>query len=180
MKQLIGISGVATSGKDTFFKISQKLLQAKTECKRHSLAHALKTEVDTLCREQLGFSAFTEDPSQKELIRNLLVSWGQLRRQQNTSYWVNVIKGNFIEGVNFITDVRFKDEVDFIKKNGGKLLFLYRKKGNYLITPANDVEQKFTLPLQSVADVTLTWDSVGSDLHLLEDQVHTTLNKLLN
>lgn len=179
MKKIIGLCGVARSGKDTFFNISQKLLLNKTKSVKHSFAHVLKKELDELFIEQLGFSSFTEDPIQKELIRSTLSAWGQLRRTQNPLYWIEKVQDHFINGVNFITDVRFKNEVDFIKRCNGRVLYIHRLKDNDVIAPANDLECKHTLPLQSVADHCITWDTVGSDTYLLETQVESALNKLL-
>lgn len=180
MKKIIGLCGVARCGKDTFFKISQKLLQNKVPLAKHSFAFALKQELDMLCKEQLGFSSFTEDSFQKELIRETLASWGQLRRLQNPLYWVEKIQNNFIEGINFITDVRFENEINFIKNNGGKIIFIHRTKNSVLISPANETELKHTLPLRALADHCITWDTVEEDIHLLDTQVKQTLTVLLD
>jgi len=81
MKEIIGLCGVARSGKDTFFKLAKDVLTLKgIACTRHSLAHALKCELDHLFQTHLKFSSFTEINEQKELSRDVMVAWSQLRR----------------------------------------------------------------------------------------------------
>ena len=77
---IIGVTGFARSGKDTFFKESSKLL-SKAQCHRYAFADALKHESDDFLKKNVGISAFT-DAEDKELIRPFLVTYGtELRRK---------------------------------------------------------------------------------------------------
>ena len=181
MKQLIGLCGVARSGKDTFYKLAKTYLeQYNIACMRHSLADALKHELDPLFKYQLGFSSFTETASEKELSRNVMVAWGQLRRAQNDFYWIDTIKNNLVNGVNIITDIRFKNEIEYVKSSGGKVVYVERlDENNHTIEPINDSERTDTTPLAAIADYKLTWNTVGNtDVHLLSAQVENTFKML--
>ena len=72
-KRLIGICGVARSGKDTLAEI---ILNHKGGGKILSIADALKRDLDPLLKKRIGHSAFSEDPAIKKIIRPLLVCYG--------------------------------------------------------------------------------------------------------
>jgi len=182
MKILLGLCGVARSGKDTFFNVTKEVLSERNvNCFKHSFAFSLKTELDDLCKKQLGFSAFTEDKHQKELIRDVLSAWGQLRRAQSNAYWIDKVKDNLQQGINLITDVRYQNEVTYIKNLGGKILYINRlDETGRLVIPANKDEEKYTLPLQGVADVIISWKTVNKNTNDLHHTVLETLNKLVD
>jgi len=181
MKEVIGLCGVARSGKDTFFTLAEDMLMVKNiVCTRHSLAYALKYELDPLFQSQLKFSSFTEISEQKELSRDVMVAWSNLRRTQDPAYWINSIKSNFTDGFNIITDVRFKNEIDYIKSIGGKVVFLNRRiNETQFVPPANTNELTNTLPLSSSADYTLTWNTAGdSEIHTLAHYIEEVFQAL--
>ena len=72
--KVIGISGLARSGKDTLFQfLSGKLKEDNISSKRLAFADELKEECDDFLKKNIGISAFTEKNSEKEIIRPFLV-----------------------------------------------------------------------------------------------------------
>lgn len=135
--KVIGISGVARAGKDTFAAILIKQLElAGKKVKRVALADPLKLFCDEFCRKNLGISAFTQDNAEKLLIRPLLVWFGDAKRKQtNGRFWIEQAdKAIWDAGLTdenkkpydyvVVTDVRYDhyeaDEASWIKreKNG--------------------------------------------------------------
>lgn len=68
----IAFSGYAGAGKDT---AASGLI--KVGFKRVCFGDIIKRQLDPMIRENLGFSAFTEDRCQKRLIRGVLEQWGE-------------------------------------------------------------------------------------------------------
>ena len=96
--KLIGISGLARSGKDTLFELlSSKLNKEKVSSKRLAFADELKEECDDFLRSNIGISAFTEDNSEKEIIRPFLVCYGsKIRRRLNKNCWIERLSNKLI------------------------------------------------------------------------------------
>ena len=143
--KLIGISGFARSGKDTFYERCKQILSSVgEESKRYSFADALKNELDELLVKYTGISAFTENNQEKEIVRPLLVTYGtDVRRKLNENCWIEKIsEGIDLDlGLNkhvFITDVRFLNEAKWIKNKGGILINVNREG----VGPANKDEKE--------------------------------------
>jgi tRNA uridine 5-carbamoylmethylation protein Kti12 len=73
--KVIGISGLARSGKDCFATIATKILTEKYKLKvdRHALAYELKDDLKDLVKKKTGIDIFTEKTEEKNIIRPLLV-----------------------------------------------------------------------------------------------------------
>jgi hypothetical protein len=166
MSQLIGISGFARSGKDTAFERS-KLMLAKEgkEAVRFAFADALKSEVDKLLLEHAGISAFTENKKDKELIRPLLVTYGtEIRRKLDPNCWIKKIQQDVVDQLNlgkyvFVTDVRFQNEAEWIRLNGGFLLNISRSGAS----PANHEEHRQYHRMKKLISYNIMWDTYGDD-----------------
>ena len=136
---VIGVSGMARAGKDTFVKIARKILKENgyTSIKL-AFADELKEEIDPFLKEYYGISAWTDITEEKNFIRPLLVAHGcQKRLQTNGTYWIDKINGEVdiihCEDVVFISDCRFPNEVDWVHdKRGG--WFVHLKKYSVLNT----------------------------------------------
>lgn len=122
---IIGVSGVARAGKDTFASILTNLLKAEGKSvDKFAFADALKQDCDSFCKEKLGVSAFTQVPEEKLLIRPLLVWYGDAKRKQsNGRYWVDIIDKKVkasTADVCLVTDVRYdfyeRDEISWVKE----------------------------------------------------------------
>jgi hypothetical protein len=164
MNNLIGISGFARAGKDTFCeRCSDILLKYGLKSRQFSFANALKNELNDLLLDNIGISAFTEDNEEKKIIRPLLVTYGtEVRRKLNPACWIESISSKVEESLKegyyvFISDVRFLNEASWIQDSGG-LLFNIQRDG---IGPANKDEQEQYNLFRSMVDYTISWPSFG-------------------
>jgi hypothetical protein len=163
---IIGLTGLARCGKDTFCSYAISYLNSKNQNGvRLAFADALKKDVDDFLTEKLGISAFTEITAEKEIIRPMLTTWGtEIMRKQDDLHWVkkveeeiNVNKSKNI--VSIVTDIRFPNEINYIHKIGGKVIHL-TMNGN---VPANDYERENDPLLKKDADCLVVWDKYGDD-----------------
>ena len=164
--KIIGISGNATVGKDSFCQTLIELLAENgfTKSKRLAFADELKYEVDGFLKETMDISAFTTDVKEKQIIRPFLVWWGtDFRRDINKDHWINKLKNKIIddEAIYIITDVRYQNEFEWLKENGGFSIFLDRlDKFNNNIPPANDYELQNNQFIKSKCNIFTTWQTV--------------------
>jgi len=184
MRKLIGITGFARSGKDTFFKRCEHYLSQEGKvAKRFAFADALKLEVDSLLSEHTGISAFTEKDSEKEMIRPLLVTYGtDIRRALNPNCWIEKIQPNVIKALSnneyvFITDVRYANEAQWIQMNNGLVINIRRHE----VGPANHEEHRQSVRMKKHIAFNLDWPTFGeNDLHLCDEYVVPALKAFLN
>ena len=141
---LVGISGKRGSGKDL---LASLLVERHGYC-RLSFAEELKRRV----REDFGLTKEQTDGSKKEdntqyiksiippnagpedtvvafmwTPRDIMIEYGQFFRKFDPNYWVNKVFKS-AEGEKLcVSDVRFKNEADYIKKLGGIVVRLERK-----------------------------------------------------
>lgn len=183
MIKLIGVSGFARSGKDTFFERSKLLLEKNgKKAVRVAFADALKSECDELLSKYTGISAFTEEDKDKELIRPLLVTYGtHIRRALNQNCWIEKVQPQVIEYLNsdhyvFVTDVRFKNEAQWIKMNGGIVVNVSREG----VKPANHEEHKQYHRMKGIIGYNLFWPTYGAeDISKCDDHVFPLFSHLL-
>ena len=196
--KIIGISGVARSGKNTFGNIAQDIfIKNGYEPIQVAFADLLKNEVDhMLTNNNFNLSAYTSDSKQKENIRPLLVWWGMARRlTSNGSYWIDKVdkyilgtlqnwhaKG-YSDNIVFInTDCRFSNEVDYIHSRGGKIIHIKKYEmreasqmepglsNKCYIQPPNDEERKNDPIVQKMADQKFEWEHINeSDPEILKN-----------
>lgn len=185
-KKVLGISGVARSGKDTFAAIlTRNLQQAGKSVKRIALADPLKADVDGFLVKNLGVSAFSQIPEEKLLIRPMLVWYGDAQRKRTGGrYWIDLAK-KAIEESNYdyyiITDVRYdvyeKDELYFLKNEVNGILCHISKyaierthdeKDHWtmlekkFVQPANDHEAANDPKIKAAAHHRIEWEDEGS------------------
>jgi hypothetical protein len=141
---ILGLCGLACSGKDSFFNFAEEFYKNRnTKCKRFAFADELKKEVNQDLKLKFNISSFTEDKKEKEIIRPHLVEYGMNKRESsNGRYWIDKIQNEVKEylekdRVAIITDVRFKNEVDWVNSIGESIYI--SKMGN---TPPNEEEKK--------------------------------------
>ena len=142
---IIGLCGNARSGKDTFCRIAQIFLdKKKVGAARAAFADELKKDLDDLCRHKIGFSAFTEDPENKEILRPLLVSYGtDIMRKLDENWWIERIDKTLgvhqqLELLPIITDVRYPNEMKWIQEEKNGVCIHLTRHG---IGPANKEEK---------------------------------------
>jgi dephospho-CoA kinase len=165
MNKIIGITGVAGSGKDLFYS----LLSKKRHASRFALAYELKNELRDFSMSLYGIDPVSCSRADKEKIRNLLVFHGDFRRKQTEGrYWIEKLeqKINFANSeVICITDIRFveyeKDEIHWLKKEkNGILIHISRilEDGTIKLAP-NEKEEKNDPILKDMADYRIKWST---------------------
>ena len=131
--KIIGIAGPARSGKDT----AGDYLINTCGFTRLSFAQPLKDMVCALlgCDEKFielnkDFHLSTCGYSPRELLQTLGTEWGRQTLHQN--FWVDILEHKLndltdqaCEGV-VITDVRFENEADMIRRQGGIIVHVSR------------------------------------------------------
>lgn len=170
---VIGISGVAGSGKDTFFH----LLNQRINCKRVSLADALKEEVNEWTIKHYGIDALTCSREEKNEIRDFLVFHASKKRKiSNGRHWVDIANKKISEHNSnnhiVITDIRYNhyenDEVSWLKNELGGILVHVRmyeeipdsNEGaliRHYSQPANEEEAFHDPEVRKDADYQLDW-----------------------
>jgi len=152
MKKIIGIAGNARSGKDTVGTLIKQFAEKQgQQVSLVSFASALRDELNSFCLEKLGISSYTTDEQEKKIIRPLLVCWGtEIRRANDESYWVKALEQNMNDDntLYIITDLRFVNEFNWIKKNCGVTIYLDRAS----IAPANHYEKENNVILEKLVD----------------------------
>lgn len=129
-KKIVAISGYLRSGKNSFASEIQKQLKEvapNLTVEQFSFASSLRLELDFFLRDNFKISAWTEDEKEKAIIRPLLISYGNAKREiSNGQYWIEKLH-NKIErsqcDIALITDLRYAenedDELAWLKKNRG-------------------------------------------------------------
>ena len=180
--QIIGISGYARVGKDSFGKILSQELSVgyNKSAKRLSLAYELKKDLDTFLLKKFNISAFTEDSEEKKFIRPLLICYGtNLMRKKDPEYWIKKLQktidiNNASGIIPLVCDIRFENEADWIHRNNGILINLKR----FGIEPA-DENERFNGPiLESKSDLNIDWEQV-ENLQSLKPKVKEILGTIL-
>lgn len=130
---VIGISGLARCGKDTFSSfLIKKLSYIGVPSIQLSLADPIKRALDSTLKKDFGISAFTNNNEEKEFIRPLLVTYGTtLGRKKDENFWINKlepkIQKNLERGfITVISDVRHVNEAEWIQKKGGYVIHITR------------------------------------------------------
>lgn len=166
LPDVIGVAGLARSGKDTFAALSAKILSKyDKKIMKGGFAHAVKADLHQLLVSKVGISAYTEIDEEKKLIRPLLVEYGTgLMRKINKNVWVERAKpmldlARTTKLPLFLTDVRYENEIEWIKSEGGKIVYIEQNG----IKPPNAEERKNDPKMRKSADFFLNWDFVGDE-----------------
>jgi hypothetical protein len=181
-KNIIAIGGNARSGKDTLGKnLVYILKEYGINAKTYSFASQLKQETDEFLKKTLGISAFTENDNEKNIIRPFLVFWGtEVRRKNDDLVWVKQLEDSLTSNeVAIITDLRFPNELKWVRDNEGQVIFLSRiLEDGSLVEPANDYELKNNIKISEEADNNFTWFSSNND-DLLKSLANEVLDSIL-
>ena len=169
INKIIGISGVATSGKDTLCNmISRYLSQRNIISKRIALADNLKNDLRDFILDKFSIDITKSTPEEKSLVRPIMVSYGKIRRSiSKGTHWTQKVEKDLerLTSENIIpiiTDIRYmeypEDEYFWLKNKNGILVHISRLdlNGN-LIPPANIEEKENYIKLKEVSDLKLTW-----------------------
>lgn len=166
---LIGISGLAGSGKDELGKVLLEKLG--TGWNRAAFADVPKRMLNTM-----GVS--TDDDNKngdgeyyginvRKMMQTLGTEWG---RGLDEDIWIKALKKHNPEGNYVITDVRMENEADFVRDNGG---FIIHVKGRGGIEGNHESEQGIEFKKGDIFIFN------NSDLHNLESQVSEVVINLV-
>ena len=182
LPKVIGLSGVARCGKDTFCKFAIEFLSSKgILSKREAFADQLKKDLDPFLLKKFGISAFTDSIDEKKIIRPIMVAYGESKRDvSNGMCWINQLKNNIEENfkndtITFISDVRYSNEAQWIAKDYKGACIHITREGTL---PANEEEAKND-PLVKVQSLArLNWPDFHEDETVAIPYVKETLEKL--
>ena len=176
--KIIGISGLARSGKDTLATaLVRRIAEWRPDAKvlRFAFANALKGSCAEFVWNTFNIDVFTNDNKQKEIIRPILVGVGSAARLKNPRHWIEIVEKKLAAenpAVAIITDVRFaehdNDELAWVKKNG-KLIHVERTEGGKPMLPPNPEEKKNNPKLKKAADFRVCWESSSDPIQLEKD-----------
>ena len=120
---LLGTTGFARSGKDSFCLIAKNVLEKNGyRVKIYSFATALKKELEPFLKDVCGVDVWTSDTELKKDIRDLLVWYGTTfwrkrdpeRWVRNTDRQIRLESHFYFYDVAIISDVRYWNEADWI------------------------------------------------------------------
>jgi hypothetical protein len=180
---IIGIAGKARTGKTTLANGFKKQLEGLGINSRvYAFADQLKGDLDEFTMAKLGISAFTEDNEDKKVIRPLLQCWGtNIWRFKDPDHWVKKLAAQFKKDagevdIALISDVRFPNEINWLKTLGGKIIYLIRKDDDGNEFPPAGIDEETNDPLlRKEADFIFSW---GNHNNNLEKCYYTAANWL--
>jgi len=187
-KKIIGIGGVARSGKNSFADIMIDIYKERGILAKHfSLAYYLKKDCEQFIQEKLNLSVWTEKTEEKSIFRPILIWYGDVKRKQTQGkYWTSMLQKdleNSVAQINIITDVRYgvyaEDEVYWIKNvMCGKLIHIskYDLRGETKVytQPDNEHELYNDPIVKNNSDIVVEWPTYningnGSYMSMLTD-----------
>tara|TARA_Y100000361_G_scaffold147438_1_gene158976 strand:- start:343 stop:927 length:585 start_codon:yes stop_codon:yes gene_type:complete len=172
---MIGISGLARSGKDTLAGCLKKIIEKEFNCKVEivSLAKQLKSDLSKVIACNFHFQSDTDDTEDKNLIRPILVAYGEaMKSKWGDDVWVKKLDESLKSRVDkkfyIVADVRFDFEADYFKDNREATMIHISKNGNEM--PLNDVEKVNDPLVKSKCDLQHHWPSYHPDnMHMCDD-----------
>ena len=185
---MIGITGVATSGKDTLFILLKKFFHEKNLlCQRFALADELKKDLKDFILEKFAIDIQKCNSTEKRLIRPILVAYGKVKRNQTFGrYWIEKLKSNIEKEstIPIVTDIRYDeypaDEFSWLKKeNNGILIHVSRIQDGKFILPANEEEKINDEKLKVQSDYQIVWCTENDQERLYDshkknfEEIHT-------
>lgn len=157
MYKLIAISGNRCVGKDTLYNALKKL---NDNFKRYAFADTLKNDLKPLIWDQFGIDIFNVTSVEKEFIRPILISYGSAWREVDVDHWsktvCDIVKNEPIHVIPVITDLRFKNELELLRKEFGPALLHIHIERKNSIAPTIE-EQKHVHTINYLADYKLDW-----------------------
>lgn len=166
---MIGISGVAKSGKDTLYFLLKRKFKEKynKDTRRYALADSLKQDLRFFIINSFNIDLENLTPQEKELVRPIMVTYGKAKRSLTSGrHWISILEKE-IESDNsvipIITDIRYceykDDECSWIlnEKNGFLIHVSRLLADGRLNPPANEEESLNDKILINKASFKLNW-----------------------
>lgn len=144
---MIGIAGIARAGKDTLALALKPYIEDEIgkEVRIFSFAYTIKRELDDFLIKSTGISAFEPNTQKKNIIRPMLVAYGEMMKTVNgRDFWsrktLEHIESEKLNSDFFpiIPDTRFDYEADTITDQYDGLCIHISRVGNEI--PANETE----------------------------------------
>lgn len=133
---IVGISGRKRSGKDTVYEMIRLRVHSKlpnVDIRQYAFA-------DPVREFAVRYFGVELDPSRKEEYRFILQGIGEMIREEvNSTYWVYRTIRKYEQefpDVGIITDLRYPNEVDIVKEQGGVVLRVSRGQENTDMHPS--------------------------------------------
>lgn len=133
---IIGLTGMPTVGKDTFFNYMQTWLLNYNDINlkiptRASFADSVRDDLKDFIHKQYNIDVYNCSGEEKELIRPIMIAHGVLKRRDNPNHFIEILnkklKNNFTyDMIPVITDVRYVNEVKYVQESGGIMIHLTR------------------------------------------------------
>jgi hypothetical protein len=165
---MIGIAGLARSGKDTLAKNLSETIKADmgVDVKIYSLALPIKSQLNDLLKSYYHISPFTEDAEEKKIIRPIMVAHGeQMKQKFGKDIWLKELLSTIHEDLRYkeffpiISDVRFDFEVEAVKNENGQVIHI-SKIGNI---PPNKIEAENDPLVRQCSDLQHSWPAYSLD-----------------
>ena len=195
MKNVIGLSAVATAGKDSLCSLLiNRFAKDGIVAKRFSLADKLKADMRPFLLDKLGVDILSCDTTEKTLVRPLLVEYGRVKRiQSEGKYWTSLLEKQMLEStaqIGIISDIRYdyypEDEVFWVKEYlKGILVHISRYEmgevapttfggqptiGRIYTQPPNKDEAENDPKVKAKADYLIDWET-QPDIELLSPHI---------
>jgi len=165
---MIGIGGLARSGKDTLASNLKEIIKEDWEIdvKIFSFAWPIKCQLNDLLESHYHLSPFTEDTEEKKILRPILVAHGeQMKQRFGKDIWLKELLGTIHKDLRYknffpiISDIRFDFEAEAIKNENGQVIHI-TKEGN---EPPNEIEALNSPLVAKEADLNHTWPAYDLD-----------------
>lgn len=186
--KVIGLSGVAGSGKDLFCEL---LLNSYPNTKRYSLADSLKSELRGNILKNTGIDILNCSREQKDTVRPLLVNYAKEKRESSQGrHWLRRLNQKMLplqENV-CITDIRYDDydhdEVYWLKHElGGVLVHISRyeiiNNNKKFCEAPNEEERRNNPKLIAKADYVIQWPTFDGSESEVKARVKLEVDKFL-
>lgn len=173
-KLVIMNSGYARCGKDTLASnIDEYFTKLNFRVKKYSFAYQLKLDLRDFVMDKMNIDTFTEIKKEKDIIRPILISYGNaMRLLTNGTFWWKKIENKINNDINenlfdiaIITDGRFseyeKDELSFIRNYKNNLLLYIEQDG---VGPAHESEASNLPKFRENADFILNWPHFNENI----------------
>lgn len=177
--KFIAFTGYARSGKDSFSSEFKKQIEAvfpEKTVKIYSFASGIRKEIDTFLIDNFKISAWTEITKEKDIIRPILIGYGNAKRKMSENkYWIELLEKEIARDnpdIAIISDLRFAenetDELGWLKSKNGFLANLKRTKLGKETDAPNEFEKENNPKLREASDVVLEIEIAESDSQFYE------------
>lgn len=127
--KVLGCSGIARSGKDTFCAIAKNILSKNgIVAKQYSFAAALKKEIEPFLRDVCKCDVWTTDTEIKTDIRDFLVWYGTTWwRKRDPKRWIRNVDLDLKKDrpeIALVSDVRYPNEAEWVHSLNGYLVHI--------------------------------------------------------